>query len=446
MYKVISIAGSSGVGKTTLAKLFLIHFGKCVHLTGDNYHKWERGNHNWKKYTHLDPKANDLEDASFDLSALKEGKTVSVSKYSHDSGTFGPSEEIVSEGIIIHEGLHSLYTEELRRVSDLKIFVETDEDLKLEWKIDRDMKERGYTRSQVLEAIHSRQADEINYIDPQKKYADVVVKFIKKSNKIDLEYTSITTKGTHLMEEILSLYKAHQDYVFVCNEVGKDGELVKHRGGNLSYKYWDKIIITSSGSKLGEVKLFKNLSVCQTLDKGVNLLIGDRPSMELPFHLKLGKNVIHTHPYYLNLLLCSHEGLTILETLFKEFNYAYISYVCPGKKLEDAVDSCLKEPIIFLESHGLITNSTTMLGTKALTTAVSKVCKDWFLSQEKKVSRSSSNGYLYPDAVIYETEAASNESMRKDILSVGLTPKFLSNSEVEEIRLSEEEQYRMAVK
>jgi len=445
MYKIITIAGSSGVGKTTLAKLLLINYGKCVHLTGDNYHKWERGNHNWKEYTHLDPQANDLETASLDLSALKEGRTISVSKYSHESGKFCPSEETKSEGVIIHEGLHSLYTEELREVSDLKIFVDTDEDLKLEWKIERDMKERGYSRSQVLEAIHSRQADEIKYIDPQRKYADIVVKFIKKNNKIDIEYTLISGKGSHLMEELLSLYKVHQDYVLVCNEIGKDGELVKHRGGNLSYKHWDKIVITSSGSKLEEVKLFKNLSVCQVVKKEVKLLIGKRPSMELPFHLKLEKTVIHTHPYYLNLLLCSQQGPTILENLFKEFNYTYISYVCPGKKLEVAVDSCSKESIIFLENHGLITNSTTMIGTKALTIAVSKVCKDWFLSQEKKSANTASKGYLYPDAVIYETEASSNESMIKDILSVGLTPKFLSNSDVEEIRLSEEEQYRMEI-
>jgi uridine kinase/ribulose-5-phosphate 4-epimerase/fuculose-1-phosphate aldolase len=441
MYKVISIAGSSGVGKTTLAKLLLINYEKYIHLTGDNYHKWERGNHNWNKYTHLDPQANELEKAFLDLSSLKDGHTISVSQYSHDTGKFCTPKKVKSEGVIIHEGLHSLYTEELRKVSDLKIFVDTDEDLKLEWKIERDMKERGYTRSQVLEAIHSRQADEVKYIDPQRQHADIVVKFVKKNSKVDLEYVLVTGNGGHLMEQLLSLYKVHQDYVSVCNDIGKDGELVKHRGGNISYKHMDKIVVTSSGSKLQEVKLFKNLSVC----RGAETVMGSRPSMELPFHLKLEKNVIHTHPYYLNILLCSREGVQILDSLFKEFNYNYLPYECPGKNLESAVENCDKKPIIFLENHGLITNSTTMSGTKSLTVAVSQVCKDWFLSQEKKSVQNPPKGYLYPDAVIYDTEASGNESMIKDIMSVGLTPKFLSHLEVQELQLSEEEQYRMAV-
>jgi len=446
VYKVISIAGSSGVGKTTLAKLLLIHIGNSVHLAGDNYHKWERNNHNWKKYTHLDPVANELKDAFSDLSALKRGDTIKLSKYSHSTGKFTPPEEVESKGVIIHEGLHALYSKELRRVSDLKIFVETDEDLKLEWKISRDTKERGYTREQVLEMIHNRQSDETKYIDPQKKYADIVVKFSKKENKIDLEYTNSNGCGKNLMEEILSLYKTHQQFVAICNAVGKEEELVRHRGGNLSYKHRDKIVITSSGTKLQDVELFKNLSVCQRLEANTELMIGDRPSLELPFHLVLKKNVIHTHPYYVNLLLCSQEGPRILEDLFQVFNYAYVSYLCPGKKLKDAVESCNKEPIIFLENHGLITNSTSIRAAKASTVAVSKACKDWYVSQPKQTSIEIMQGYLYPEAVVYETEAPFNESMIQDILSVGLTPRFLSSSEVEALRLSEEEQYRMAIK
>ncbi len=57
MNTVISISGSSGVGKTTLAKFIqlVLESDRVVYLCGDDLHRWPRGNSKWDLYTHLDP-------------------------------------------------------------------------------------------------------------------------------------------------------------------------------------------------------------------------------------------------------------------------------------------------------------------------------------------------------------------------------------------------------
>ena len=54
---LINIGGSSGVGKTTLSTFLSFIFTDALHLSGDDLHKWERHDDNWKSKTHLNPSA-----------------------------------------------------------------------------------------------------------------------------------------------------------------------------------------------------------------------------------------------------------------------------------------------------------------------------------------------------------------------------------------------------
>jgi ribulose-5-phosphate 4-epimerase/fuculose-1-phosphate aldolase len=79
------------------------------------------------------------------------------------------------------------------------------------------------------------------------------------------------------------------------------------------------------------------------------------PSMETGFHAVLNKYVVHTHPMYLNVILCSKGGEEIINDLFKE--QTYIPYITPGYPLSKAIARSDKKKLIFLENHGLISHS-----------------------------------------------------------------------------------------
>ena len=63
MNKLICISGTSGVGKTTIANLLscIMENDSSIIISGDDCHKWERNNEMWKKFTHLNPEANNIE-------------------------------------------------------------------------------------------------------------------------------------------------------------------------------------------------------------------------------------------------------------------------------------------------------------------------------------------------------------------------------------------------
>jgi uridine kinase len=175
--KVIAIAGDSGSGKSTLSKLIrpLFFFDKALEFETDRYHKWERGDTHWKHTTHLDPSANYLEKLENDTFNLKLGNSVIAVDYDHSTGKFTPPETIESKNNIILCGLHTLYSKQLRDIVDLKIYVDTSDELKTQWKLQRDTGERGQPASDVLAKIESRREDYNAHIAPQKYHADIVI-------------------------------------------------------------------------------------------------------------------------------------------------------------------------------------------------------------------------------------------------------------------------------
>lgn len=170
---VISVSGNSGSGKTTLSSYLQKDISNSFILECDRYHKWERGNENWKKCTHLDTNSNYITKMQKDVFDLKLGKNIYQVDYDHKTGKFTNEKLIESKDTVLVCGLHSLYNSN----SNLNIFMDTMKDLNTIWKIKRDIKKRGYTIKKVLENIKKREKDFIEYILPQKKNADIIVNF-----------------------------------------------------------------------------------------------------------------------------------------------------------------------------------------------------------------------------------------------------------------------------
>lgn len=183
---VIGIAGDSGAGKTRLLEKIEHLFGTgkdILFLEGDGDHRWERGDENWEQYTALDPQANYLYRQAENIKNLKRENWVSRSEYDHDTGEFKEQERVDAKKYIVLCGLHSLYLPILRDELDLKIFMDTDNELRNYWKIQRDVAKRGYSKESIVAQIRKRIPDAEKYIYPQKQFADLIITYFDKTLK-----------------------------------------------------------------------------------------------------------------------------------------------------------------------------------------------------------------------------------------------------------------------
>jgi len=219
----IGIGGDSGVGKSLLlTNLTLIFRDNLLEIEGDGEHKWERGDENWDKFTHLDPKANYIHKQAEGINELKQNRAIYRSEYDHDTGKFTVPSKLEPKDIIIISGLHPFYLPKLRKIIDIKVYMDTDESLRRHWKILRDTSKRGYSKEKILEQIATRAEDTSKYIYPQKKFADVIINYFPLhefdlGESIDVEYgLRITFDASINIEHILENLKVK--YTWDYNE------------------------------------------------------------------------------------------------------------------------------------------------------------------------------------------------------------------------------------
>jgi len=175
---IIGIGGDSGSGKTTfLSDLRGLLGAKLTELEGDGDHKWERHNQNWQQFTHLNPKANWLHRQAENLIRLKEKKPIWRVEYDHDTGQFTSPRKVLPSDFIALSGLHTFYLPKMRKITDLKIYLDPSPEIRCHWKLTRDMTHRGYSKEKVLEQIKKREKDSQKYIDPQKNFADLLIQY-----------------------------------------------------------------------------------------------------------------------------------------------------------------------------------------------------------------------------------------------------------------------------
>lgn len=464
---VVFVSGSSGVGKTTLTRIIQSVLGEqqTVTVSGDDMHRWERTNPNWKVMTHLNPDANDLELNHEHVKSLTEGVSISRRHYNHDTGMFDSPQLIEPKRNIIYEGLHALFHEPTTRYASVKIFVDTDEALKTEWKLKRDTKKRGYTESQVLETMRRRKKDENLYITPQRDRADVIVKFNKnRDGSISLEHVNITGVATPLMSRVKDFYDSLNDFIGICKWLSLDPSLTQGRGGNVSIKTNGDLIIKSSGAKMGDINLYHGFCVCN--NQSYVPIFGDEdeyrayihsskkfgtqnPSMETGFHMTMPERVvIHTHPIHLNAILCSKEARAIIKGLFQDLSYEFVEYTPPGTELVNRIRKC--RGILFLENHGLVVGAETTAEAMRLTEEINDRCKRWIGSHvESFVVADDETKFLplFPDAAVFREEmATTNNYIQRLMVSACLTPKFLNETDIEHLGGMSLEKQRKALK
>ncbi|MDK2974468.1 MAG: phosphoribulokinase [Methanofollis sp.] len=174
---VIGVAGDSGSGKTTFTRAIRKILGAdlVATITLDDYHRYDRKERKNLGITPLVPGANNLDLLAEHIRSLKQGSTVMKPVYNHSNGTFDPPVPFRPARVLILEGLHTLFTPELRSLLDFSLFVDPDPAVKVLWKVRRDMQRRGYNRAEVLAEMEERKPDYERYIAPQRAHADTVI-------------------------------------------------------------------------------------------------------------------------------------------------------------------------------------------------------------------------------------------------------------------------------
>jgi uridine kinase len=173
---LIGIAGDSGAGKDTLATAVagVIGAHSVTHISGDDYHLWDRHKPMWQVMTHLNPRANALAQLVYDVQALASGRSVAVRRYDHTNGRSRGGHRVESTPFIIVSGLHTLYPLPLRETLGLKIYLNMDDGLRRQFKVRRDVEGRGHTREDVELALAKREPDAVMFIRPQAQFADLI--------------------------------------------------------------------------------------------------------------------------------------------------------------------------------------------------------------------------------------------------------------------------------
>jgi len=199
---LIGVAADSGCGKSTFMRRLTNIFGgeKVGPLGGgfgnggwetntlvsdlttviclDDYHLNDRNGRKVTGLTALNPLENNFDLMYEQMNALKSGKSISKPIYNHVNGTLDTPETIEPTPIIIIEGLHPMWDERVRNLLDFSLYLDISDEVKLNWKIQRDMEERGHSLESILASIEARKPDFDAYIAPQKQFSDLTIEVL----------------------------------------------------------------------------------------------------------------------------------------------------------------------------------------------------------------------------------------------------------------------------
>jgi len=178
---LIGIAGGTGSGKTSVANAILAEFSssEVVLIQQDSYY------HDLK-HLHIDeratvnfdhPDAVDFNEMCENLQSLIDGQTVQIPMYNFNTHTrTDDTFTIGNHHIIVLEGILALFDEKIRNMMDIKLYVDTPDDIRIIRRIKRDINKRGRTFESVVEQYYNTvRPMHQQFVEPSKKYADVII-------------------------------------------------------------------------------------------------------------------------------------------------------------------------------------------------------------------------------------------------------------------------------
>jgi uridine kinase len=178
---VIGIAGGSGSGKTTVAQEILQRVGpeRIAFLQHDSYYKDLTGLPPAQRaevnFDH--PNSLETELLTCHIEKLKDGQAIEVPIY--DFSTHSRTEKsfkVNPRRVIVVEGILIFADAALRALFNVKIFVDTDADIRLIRRLQRDISERGRTAESVIKQYQSTvRPMHLEFVEPSKRYADVII-------------------------------------------------------------------------------------------------------------------------------------------------------------------------------------------------------------------------------------------------------------------------------
>ncbi|HYZ52142.1 MAG TPA: phosphoribulokinase [Streptosporangiaceae bacterium] len=195
---MIAIAGDSAAGKTTLTRGLVQALGpeRSTAVCVDDYHRFDREERKGLPFTALHPDCNYVDITEQHLQLLATGHPILKPVYDHHTGRLTRPELVTPKEFVVVEGLLPLHTKLECACFDVTVYLNPPEDIRREWKIRRDTTQRGYARSQVLAELERREPESEAFVRPQRRQADIVVRFAPVAQRDD-------PPGTPLSAELL---------------------------------------------------------------------------------------------------------------------------------------------------------------------------------------------------------------------------------------------------
>jgi phosphoribulokinase len=176
---MLAVAGDSASGKTTLVRGLVEALGpaRLTSICVDDYHRYDREERRSLPFTPLHPECNYVGIMEQHLQLLALGQPILKPVYDHATGRLCRPVLVEPGQFVIAEGLLPLSTKLSRACFDVTVYLDPPETVRRAWKLARDTTERGYRPEEVLAELDKREPESAAYIRPQRRHADIVVRF-----------------------------------------------------------------------------------------------------------------------------------------------------------------------------------------------------------------------------------------------------------------------------